>query len=67
MKNFILLIALTFAIFGNVYGQTKKIVEGGIVNGKATYLPQPNYPQEAKDFCASGKVKVEVLIDEKAM
>ena len=54
MKNFILLIALTFAIFGNVYGQTKKIVEGGIVNGKATYLPQPEYPQEAKDFCASG-------------
>ena len=42
-----------------------KFINGGIVNGKARYLPKPNYPQEAKDFCASGKVKVEVLIDEK--
>ena len=65
MKNFILLVALTFAICGNVYGQTKKIVEGGIVNGKATYLPQPEYPQEAKDFCASGVISVEVEIDGK--
>ena len=65
MKNFILLFVLTFTIFGNVYGQTKKIVEGGIVNGKATYLPKPDYPQEAKDFCASGIISVEVEIDGK--
>ena len=35
-----------------------------IVNGAATYLPKPDYPQEAKDFCASGKVEIEVLIGE---
>lgn len=39
-------------------------INGGIVNGKATYLPRPDYPQQAKDFCASGIVKVEVLIGE---
>ena len=27
-------------------------------------MPKPDYPQEAKDFCAEGKVKVEVLIGE---
>lgn len=37
----------------------------GIVNGKAIYLPKPDYPQEAKDFCAGGKVEIEVLISEK--
>jgi len=39
-------------------------VNRGIVNGAATYLPKPEYPQEAKDFCASGKVEIEVLIGE---
>jgi len=64
MKNFILLVALTFAVFGNVDGQAKKIARGGIVNSRATYLPKPYYPQEAKDFCAIGKVEVEILISE---
>lgn len=36
----------------------------GIVNGKATFLPKPDYPQKAKDLCVGGKVEVEVLIDE---
>jgi Gram-negative bacterial TonB protein C-terminal len=45
----------------------KKIdsIKTGIVNGRATYLPKPDYPQEAKDFCAGGKVEIEVLIGEK--
>ncbi len=64
MNNFILLLALMFTIFGNVYGQAKKIIKGGIVNGRATYLPQPDYPQAAKDFCASGKVEIAILIGE---
>ncbi len=45
----------------------QKTVDGvkrGMVNGAATYLPKPDYPQEAKDFCASGKVEIEVLIGE---
>ncbi len=36
-----------------------------IVNGRATYLPKPDYPPEAKDFCAGGKVEIKVLISEK--
>lgn len=43
----------------------EKIARGGIVNGKASYLPKPGFTEEAKRFCASGKVEVEVLIDEK--
>lgn len=34
------------------------------MNGKATYLPKPDYPQEAKDFCVDGIVEVQVLIGE---
>lgn len=37
----------------------------GIVNGKAKYLPKPDYPQKAKDLCVGGKVEIEVLIDKK--
>lgn len=64
MKKIILLIVLTAAVFGNAFGQKDKIIKAGIVNGMAAYLPKPDYPQEAKDFCASGKVEVEVLIGE---
>lgn len=38
--------------------------QNGIINGMATFLPKPVYPQEASDFCAEGEVEVEVLIDE---
>ncbi|HXG85851.1 MAG TPA: energy transducer TonB [Pyrinomonadaceae bacterium] len=47
----------------SVFAQ-EKVISGGIVNGKATKLPEPIYSREAKDSCASGEVKVEVLIDE---
>lgn len=33
-----------------------------IKNGAASYLPKPEYSQELKDLCASGKVEVAVLI-----
>jgi protein TonB len=36
----------------------------GVVNGLATYLPQPEYPQIAKAARASGTVSVQILIDE---
>jgi TonB family protein len=42
-----------------------KPVKLGIINGRATFLPKPIYPQTARDFCAKGKVEVEVLVDEK--
>lgn len=41
-----------------------KTVSGGVLNGKAVSLPQPPYPAAAKAVRASGKVSVQVLIDE---
>ena len=38
-----------------------------IINGMAKYLPKLNYSQEAKEFCADGKVEVEVLVDEQGI
>ena len=64
MKNFLLPILLILLVSAGAFGQEEKIIRGGIVNGKAINLPKPAYSQEAKDFCASGKVEVEVLIGE---
>ncbi len=64
MKSFILLVVLILTVSGNVLGQEKKVIRGGIVNGKAEYLPKPDYPEEAKNSCANGKVEIEVIIDE---
>nr|MBA3768735.1 energy transducer TonB [Acidobacteriota bacterium] len=41
-----------------------KPVSGGILNGKATELPKPEYPELAKRAHAGGMVSVEVVIDE---
>jgi protein TonB len=40
-----------------------KPISGGILNGRATSLPAPNYPEMAKRARASGLVEVEVVID----
>jgi TonB family protein len=42
----------------------KGITNGGVLNGKATYLPQPDYPQEARDANVTGGVSVQVVVDE---
>jgi len=43
----------------------KKVpVSGGVVNGKATYLPVPQYSAAAKAVNAGGIVNVQVTIDE---
>jgi len=39
-------------------------ISGGILNGKAIYLPPPDYPVIAEQAKASGTVAVQVLIDE---
>lgn len=39
-------------------------ISGGQVNGKARYLPKPEYPLSAREERASGMIKVSVLIDE---
>lgn len=44
--------------------ETPKIVNGGIVNGKAVSLPMPEYPESAKAMKVSGVVAVNIVIDE---
>jgi TonB family protein len=40
------------------------MISEGVINGKATSLPVPAYPPAAKAVGASGKVDVQVVIDE---
>lgn len=39
-------------------------IEGGVLNGKATYLAQPPYPKEARVSGVRGRMRVRILIDE---
>lgn len=41
-----------------------KIINGGVLNGKAINLVKPAYPAEARRALAEGKVEIQVLIDE---
>lgn len=41
-----------------------KIIQGGVVNGKAISLPKPAYPASARAVRAQGAVNVQVIIDE---
>jgi TonB family protein len=41
-----------------------KPISGGVLNGKALFLPKPDYPQAARSARASGVVTVEVVINE---
>jgi TonB family protein len=42
----------------------KRPINGGVLNGKALYLPKPDYPPEAQSAKASGSVVVQITIDE---
>jgi TonB family protein len=42
----------------------QQIFSGGVLNGKATDLVRPEFPQSAKSVGARGTVSVQVLIDE---
>jgi TonB family protein len=44
--------------------QPRAPISGGVLNGKATYLPKPAYPPIAKTVKASGTVNVQVTVDE---
>ncbi len=48
----------------NVQEKDSKIVNGGVINGKAVSLPKPEYPDEAKKANVGGTVTVQVIIDE---
>ena len=41
-----------------------KPVSGGVLNGRALSLPAPVYPEIARRSRTSGKVEVEVVVDE---
>jgi TonB family protein len=42
----------------------KRVVEGGVINGKAIYKPQPEYPPAARGARAQGLVQVKITVDE---
>jgi TonB family protein len=67
MKNFFCMFILLFGTI-NVFAQTEnsqpKQISAGVLNGKSTSLPKPEYPAAAKAVRASGSVNVEVTIDE---
>lgn len=44
--------------------EAPRIIKGGVLNGKATSLPKPEYPAEAKKAHLSGSIYVDVVIDE---
>jgi TonB family protein len=44
--------------------QTPRVIDGGLLNGKAVKLPKPVYPDEARIAKVGGTVLVEVTIDE---
>lgn len=55
----------TGAVLGIAAGDVpKKVVTGGVLNGKALSLPKPKYPSEARAAGASGLVTIQVTIDE---
>lgn len=41
-----------------------RLINGGVINGKALNLPNPGYPIEARRASAEGKVEVQVMINE---
>jgi len=41
-----------------------KVINGGVINGKAKFLARPAYPSEARSEGASGNVNVQVIVDE---
>lgn len=53
---------LSLITFGQT--ETPRVINGGVLNGKAVSLPKPVYPVEAREARAAGAVAVEILIDE---
>ena len=49
---------------GALIGEPGSAISGGVLNGKATILPQPLYPAIARAAHASGSVTVEITVDE---
>ena len=52
------------ASVANAQEPDQRTVSGGVLNGKATLLPKPAFPAEARAVGATGAVSVQVVIDE---
>lgn len=59
-----LLVVISLFTFSIVFGQTPNTISGGVLNGKATRLPKPEYPAAARAVGACGTATVQVLVDE---
>ena len=57
---------LFVVVFVNVVPaqEVPRIINGGVLNGKAIMLPKPAYPDDAKARRAEGAVSIKVTIDE---
>lgn len=55
---------LLFLCSAQIASAQEKVISKGVINGAAIFLPKPEYTKQAQDFCASGQVRVEVLIGE---
>jgi TonB family protein len=57
------IIVYHFSLSGR-FENDPKIVNGGVLNGKAVSLPRPEYPVGAKNVRAAGTVVVQITVDE---
>jgi TonB family protein len=67
MKNFLTFVVLSFVLGLPIAAQTNnapKVINGGIINGKAKSLTKPVYPAAAQAVNAEGAVNVQVTVDE---
>jgi len=58
------LVVCLFVLNGTAQVGTPKVINGGVLNGKAVSLPKPQYPDEARIAKVGGAVAVQVMIDE---
>lgn len=67
MKNFLTFVVLSFVLGLPIAAQTDnapKVINGGVINGKAKSLAKPVYPAAAQAVNAEGAVSVQVIVDE---
>ena len=57
-------LALASSVFVIAQESAPKIINGGVLNGKAVSLPRPEYPDTARKARVEGAVRVEIIIDE---